>query len=99
MKLEPSNRRKVMDTEQKVAQVDHVINVAHHTHQESVQHLARNVINVDLKTISVAVVGQRTGAKEMAMVEDHPKLKAQRDVTDTEGEADAPDPDQDPTVD
>ena len=39
-----------MDAEQKVAQVDHVVNAAHHTHQENVQHLARNVINVDLKS-------------------------------------------------
>ena len=30
------------------------------------------------------------------MVEDHPELKAQRDITDPKPEADAPDPDQDP---
>ena len=35
----------------------------------------------------------------MAMVEDHPELRAQRDVTDPRPEADAPDPDQDPEVD
>ena len=33
------------------------------------------------------------------MVEDHPELKAQRDVTDPKAEADAPDPGQDPEVD
>ena len=52
-----------------------------------------------LKIISVAVVGQRTGTKEMATVEDHPELKAQRDITDPKAEADAPDSDQDPAVD
>ena len=35
----------------------------------------------------------------MAMVEDHPELKTQRDVTDPKAEADTPDIDQDPTVD
>ena len=57
--------------------------------------MARNVINVDLKIISVAVVGQRARAKEMATVEDHTKLKAQKDVTDQKVEADAPDPEVD----
>ena len=33
------------------------------------------------------------------MVEDHPKLKAQRDITDPKADADAPDPDQDLAVD
>ena len=31
----------------KAAQVDHVVNAAHHTHQENVQHSVRNAINVD----------------------------------------------------
>ena len=35
----------------------------------------------------------------MAMIEDNPELKAQRDVTDPKAEADAPDPDQDPEAD
>ena len=33
------------------------------------------------------------------MVEDHPELRAQRDITDPEAEADTPDQDQDPEVD
>ena len=52
-----------------------------------------------LKTISAVVVGLSTRAREMATVEDHPELRAQRDITDPRAEADAPDPDQDPTVD
>ena len=42
-------------------------------------------------------VGQNKRAKEMAMIEDHPELKAQRDITVIK--ADAPDPDQNPEVD
>ena len=86
-----------MDTEQKAVQVKHAANAAHHTHQENVQHLVRNVINVDLKTISTVVVGRNKRASEMAAIKDHPKVGAQRDVTDIK--VDAPDRDQevDPT--
>ena len=66
-----------MDTEQKAAQVDHVVNAAHHTHQDNVQHSARNVINVTKNHFS-SCCRSKNKTKEMAMVEDHPKLKAQR---------------------
>ena len=50
----------------------------------------------ELKTILAVVVGLNTRAREMVMVEDHPKLRAQTDITDLKAEADAPDPEVDP---
>ena len=44
---------------------------------------------VDIKTISALVVGKNKRAREMATIKDHPKVGAQRDVTDIK--ADAPD--------
>ena len=100
MKLEPSNIGKatqVIITEQKAAQVQYAVNATHHTHQGNVQHLVRNVINVDIKIILVLAVGRNKRAREMATIKDHHKEGAQRDVTDLK--ADAPDQDQevDPT--
>ena len=63
-----------MATEPRVAQVRHAANAACLTHQENAQHGARNVTNVEIKTILVHVVGQSKRAHGTAR--DHPMAGA-----------------------
>ena len=98
MKSGPSNIGKatqVIITDQKAAQVEYAVNATNHIHQGNVQHLVRNIINVDMKIISAFAVGQNKRAREMATIKDHPEVEAQRDVTDPKADA----PNQDPEVD
>ena len=55
-----------MATKAEVAPVRHVTSVASPTCKVSAQHGARNVINVETRTISVLVVDPSQRAKEMA---------------------------------
>ena len=67
-----------MATEPRVAQVRHVANAVCLTHQENAQHGARNIINVQIKTILVHVVGQSKRAHETAR--DHPMAGKPQDA-------------------
>ena len=60
MRSQPSNLRKVMATEPGVAQVRHVADVDSLTHLENTQHGASIVTGVEIKIISVHIVGLGT---------------------------------------
>ena len=75
MKSRPSNSRKKTTIEPRVAQANHAANVAHLTHPENAQHMAKNIISVEIKIILVHVVGQSKRASGMA--KDHPMVGAQ----------------------
>ena len=66
-----------MATEPRVAQVRHAVNAVRLTHHENVQCGARNVINVEIKTILVHVVGQSkrpTGQHESTLWQEHHEM-------------------------
>ena len=60
MKSKPSNSRKVMATEPRVAQVRHVADADSLTCQENAQHGASIVTGVEIKIILVCIVGPGT---------------------------------------
>ena len=57
MRSEPSSTAKVKVIGPRVTRVRHVVNVECLTHLENAQHGARNVTSVEVKIISVHVVG------------------------------------------
>ena len=57
MRSEPSSTGKVKAKGPRVARVRHVVNAVHLTCLENAQHGARNVTSVEIKIISVHVVG------------------------------------------
>ena len=57
MRSEPSNTGKVMAIEPRVAPVRHAADVTSLTHQENTQHGANIATSVEIKIISVCVVG------------------------------------------
>ena len=60
----------------KGGQVIHVENAVHLNHQENAQHGARNVTNVEIKTISVHVVGQSKRKRALRIARDNPMAGA-----------------------
>ena len=57
MRSEPSSTGKVKATRPRVDKVRHVVNVVCLTHLENAQHGARDATSVEIKIISVHVVG------------------------------------------
>ena len=58
IRSEPSTREKIKAVWPRVTTVRHVVSVECHIRPENAQHGARNVTNVEIKIISVHIVGQ-----------------------------------------
>ena len=90
---EPAAHIEVMVQAAKTAK--HVVSTNQCTRTKTVQHLAKNAINVVLRIISVLATdrpGAMAKTKTDAEVEHQLKVEAQRDITDPT-EVDTPDPD------
>ena len=79
----------------KVPKVRHAVNAAHHIHWENAQYRARNVINEEIKTTLVLVVGQ--SRKALRTVRDYIMAGAQWDTLKVGADSPSQDPEADPT--